>query len=30
MRDNWLSNRVFTGCDDIDAHCCAASDDELG
>ena len=24
MRDNWLSNRVFTGYDDIVAHCCAA------
>ena len=24
MRDNWLSNRVFKGYDDIVAHCCAA------
>lgn len=24
MRDNWLSNRVFTGYDDILAHCCEA------
>ncbi len=24
MRDNWLSNRVFTGYDDIVGHCCAA------
>ena len=22
MRDNWLSNRVFTNYDDILAHCC--------
>ncbi len=22
MRDNWLSNRVFTSYDDILAHCC--------
>ena len=22
MRDNWLSNRVFTGHDDIVGHCC--------
>ncbi|HEY5793702.1 MAG TPA: IS630 family transposase [Bosea sp. (in: a-proteobacteria)] len=27
MRDNWLSNRVFTGYDDIVAHCCAAWND---
>ena len=24
MRDNWLSNRVFTGYDDIVSHCCHA------
>ena len=24
MRDNWLSNRVFKGYDDIVAHCCDA------
>ena len=24
MRDNWLSNRVFTSYDDILAHCCEA------
>ena len=24
MRDNWLSNRVFDGYDDIVAHCCDA------
>jgi hypothetical protein len=24
MRQNWLSNRVFTGYDDIVAHCCEA------
>ena len=24
MRDNWLSNRVFTSYDDIVAHCCEA------
>ena len=24
MRDNWLSNRVFTSYDDIVDHCCAA------
>ena len=24
MRDNWLSNRVFRGHDDIVAHCCDA------
>jgi hypothetical protein len=24
MRDNWLSNRIFTACDDIVAHCCEA------
>ena len=24
MRDNWLSNRVFKGYDDIVAHCCSA------
>ena len=24
MRDNWLSNRVFTDSDDIVAHCCDA------
>jgi transposase len=27
MRDNWLSNRVFTGYADIVAHCCAAWND---
>ena len=27
MRDNWLSNRVFTSYDDIVAHCCAAWND---
>lgn len=27
MRDNWLSNRVFTGYDDIVAHCSAAWND---
>ena len=27
MRDNWLSNRVFTGYHDIVAHCCAAWND---
>jgi len=24
LRDNWLSNRVFRGYDDIVAHCCQA------
>ena len=24
MRDNWLSNRVFTSYDDIVDHCCDA------
>jgi transposase len=24
MRDNWLSNRVFTSYDDIVGHCCEA------
>jgi len=24
LRDNWLSNRVFTSYDDIVHHCCAA------
>ena len=24
LRDNWLSNRVFPGYDDIVAHCCEA------
>jgi hypothetical protein len=24
MRDNWLSNRVFTSYDDILDHCCQA------
>ena len=24
MRDNWLSNRVFTSYDDIVRHCCDA------
>ena len=24
LRDNWLSNRVFKGYDDIVAHCCDA------
>jgi hypothetical protein len=24
MRDNWLSNRVFTSYDDIIDHCCEA------
>ena len=27
MRNNWLSNRVFKGYDDIVAHCCAAWND---
>jgi transposase len=27
LRDNQLSNRVFTGYDDIVAHCCAAWND---
>jgi transposase len=27
LRDNWLSNRVFKGYDDIVAHCCAAWND---
>ena len=27
LRDNHLSNRVFTGYDDIVAHCCAAWND---
>ena len=27
LRDNWLSNRVFNGYDDIVAHCCAAWND---
>jgi transposase len=27
LRDNWLSNRVFEGYDDIVAHCCAAWND---
>jgi hypothetical protein len=27
MRDNWLSNRVYKGYDDIVAHCCAAWND---
>ena len=27
MRDNWLSNWVFAGYDDIVAHCCAAWND---
>ena len=27
MRDNWLSNRVFPGYDDIVAHCCDAWND---
>jgi transposase len=25
MRDNWLSNRVFTSYDDIVDHCCEAA-----
>lgn len=29
MRDNWLSNRVFKGYDDIVAHCCAAWNEPL-
>ena len=29
MRDNWLSNRVFKGYDDIVAHCCAARNDRV-
>jgi transposase len=29
MRDNHLSNRVFTGYDDIVAHCCAAWNDPI-
>ena len=24
MRDNWLSNRIFAGYEDIVAHCCEA------
>ena len=24
MRDNWLSNRVFTSYDNLVDHCCAA------
>ena len=24
FRDNWLSNRTFTGYDDIRTHCCVA------
>jgi hypothetical protein len=24
LRQNWLSNRVFTGYDDIVEHCCTA------
>ena len=27
LRDNWLSNRVFNGYDDIVGHCCAAWND---
>jgi hypothetical protein len=27
LRDNWLSNRVFNGYDNIVAHCCAAWND---
>ncbi len=27
LRDNWHSNRVFKGYDDIVAHCCAAWND---
>jgi hypothetical protein len=27
LRDNWLSNRVFRGYDDIVAHCCEAWND---
>jgi hypothetical protein len=27
MRDNWLSNRLVTGYDDIVAHCCEAWND---
>ncbi len=29
LRENWLSNSVFEGCDDIVAHCCDAGN-ELG
>jgi hypothetical protein len=25
MRNNWLSNRVFTACDTIAHHCCKAA-----
>lgn len=24
MRNNWLSNRVFTSCENLVDHCCAA------
>ena len=24
MRDNWLSNRIFTSCENIVGHCCYA------
>ncbi len=24
LRDNWLSNTIFTSCDDIADHCCNA------
>ena len=27
LRDNWLSNRVFKGYEDIVAHCCSAWND---
>ena len=24
LRENWLSNRIFTSCEDIVDHCCSA------
>ena len=30
LRDNWLSNRVFKGYDEIVAHCCDAWNDLIG
>ena len=30
LRDNWLSNRVFRGYDDIVAHCCDAWSELMG
>ena len=30
MRDNWLSNRVFTSYDDIVGHCCEAYPSVVG